>query len=392
MGSSIKIILNDMKTKNCKTIYRLLLLFSLSFFISCNEKEENVASVINDNITTGNPLELTVSSENVTLNQDNWDKEAVSFTWKPGRSRGENRGLTYLFKMDVAGKNFTTSIPTEEIWEEEIHNGIYTKTYTNKQLNDLISQQWKDYLGGEIKLSVKVIAKVISNDKYVKPDYSTLDFSVKSYVPSSVPLFLIGDATPAQWELSSAISMTEVENGDMYKWRGNLVNGGFKFLFSRESWLPSYNKGENSNTIVKRTSEDEPDNLFPVQLKGTYSLVLHRYENRIDYQPVKFPKIFFVGDPTGWAFQEMDWNPDHPDTFETTLTLGEGTFKFLTDADWSAPVFKPTLENASIYHSEAQFTSEYHPDWKWKVNAEDVGLYKISLDTRNLKMAVKKLN
>lgn len=168
MGSSIKIILNDMKTKNCKTIYRLLLLFSLSFFISCNEKEENVASVINDNITTGNPLELTVSSENVTLNQDNWDKEAVSFTWKPGRSRGENRGLTYLFKMDVAGKNFTTSIPTEEIWEEEIHNGIYTKTYTNKQLNDLISQQWKDYLGGEIKLSVRVIAKVISNDKLCK--------------------------------------------------------------------------------------------------------------------------------------------------------------------------------------------------------------------------------
>ena len=359
---------------------------------SCNEKEENVTSVINDNITTGNPLELTVSSENVTLNQDNWDKEAVSFTWKPGRSRGENRRLTYLFKMDVAGKNFTTSIPTEEIWEEEINNGGYTKSYTHKQLNDLISKNWKEYLGGEINLSVRVIAKVISNDKYVKPDYSTLDFSVKSYIPSSVPLFLIGDATPAQWELSSAISMTEVENGDVYKWRGYLVNGRFKFLFSRESWLPSYNKGENGNTIVKRTSEDEPDNLFPIQLEGTYSLVLHRYENRIDYQPVKFPKIFFVGDATGWAFQEMDWSLDHPDIFETKLTLREGTFKFLDDADWGANVFKPTMENAPPSHTEVNYTSEYHPDWKWKVNAEDVGLYKISLDTRNLKMTVKKLN
>lgn len=386
-----------MKTKNCKTIYSLLLLFSLSFLISCNEKDENITSVINDNITTGNPLELTVSSENVTLNQDNWDKEAVSFTWKPGRSRGENRGLTYLFKMDVAGKNFTTSIPTEEIWEEEINNGVYTKSYTHKQLNDLISKQWGNYLGGEIKLSARVIAKVISEDKYVKPDYSTLDFSVKSYVPSSVPLFLIGDATPAHWELSLAIPMIEVINGDLYKWRGNLVNGGFKFLFSRDSWLPSYNKGENSNTIVKRTSEDEPDNLFKISVWGiggnkAYSIVLHRYENRIDYQPVKFPKIFFVGDATGWVFQEMDWNPDHPDTFEITLTLGEGTFKFLADADWSAPVFKPTLADAPIYYSETQFTSEYHPDWKWKVNAQDVGLYKISLDTRNLKMTVKKLN
>ena len=93
-----------MKTKKCKTIYRLLLLFSLSFFISCNEKEENVTSVINDNITTGNPLELTVSSENVTLNQDNWNKEAVFFTWKLGRSQDKNRRLTYLFKMDVTHK------------------------------------------------------------------------------------------------------------------------------------------------------------------------------------------------------------------------------------------------------------------------------------------------
>ncbi|MDD2245852.1 MAG: SusF/SusE family outer membrane protein [Proteiniphilum sp.] len=386
-----------MKTKNCKTIYRLLLLFSLSFFISCNEKEENVTSVINDNITTGNPLELTVSSENVTLNQDNWDKEAVSFTWKPGRSRGENRGLTYLFKMDVAGKNFTTSIPTEEIWEEEINNGVYTKSYTHKQLNDLISKQWGNYLGGEIKLSARVIAKVISKDKYVKPDYSTLDFSVKSYVPSSVPLFLIGDATPAHWELSSAIPMIEVINGDLYKWRGNLVNGEFKFLFSRESWLPSYNKGENSNTIVKRTSEDEPDDLFKIfglgyEKSKPYSIVIHRYENRIDFSQVRFPKIIFVGDATGWSFQEMDWNPEEPDVFETTLMLGEGTFKFLDDADWGANIFKPTMENAPLSHTEVNYTSEYHPDWKWMVRAEDVGLYKISLDTRNLKMTVKKLN
>lgn len=391
MGSSIKIILNDMKTKNCKTIYRLLLLFSLSFFISCNEKEENVASVINDNITTGNPLELTVSSENVTLNQDNWDKEAVSFTWKPGRSRGENRGLTYLFKMDVAGKNFTTPIPTEEIWEEEIHNGIYTKTYTNKQLNDLISQQWKDYLGGEIKLSVRVIAKVISNDKYVKPDYSTLDFSVKSYVPSSVPLFLIGDATPAQWELSSAISMTEVENGDVYKWRGSLTSGGFKFLFSKDSWLPSYNKGENSNTIVKRTSEDEPDNLFPVQLEGTYSVVLHRYENRIDWQKIKYMSVFFVGDPSAWNFQEMDWAPDNPDVFVLTTKL-YGTFKFKSRPDWGSSPFRPINTEGSILTDTEQIQTEMWPDSNWKVKESEEGEYRISLDTKNLKVEFRKLN
>ena len=151
-------------------------------------------------------------------------------------------------------------------------------------------------------------------------------------------------------------------------------------------------RGEDNNTIVKRTSEADPDLLFQIENEETYSIVLHRYENRIDYQSEIFPKIIFVGDATGWAFHEKDWNPDHPDTFETTLTLGEGTFKFLTDADWGASVFKPTMENAPINHSDVHFTSEYHPDWKWKVKAEDVGLYKISLDTRNLKMTAKKLD
>ncbi len=378
--------------KRCIYSY-FLFLFPLFVFINgCQENNDlQQTTVVNDNITTENPLDLQASSNLIELSQDLWDKEAVIFTWKEGRNRGENHTLTYLFKMDISGRDFITAIPTEEIGIESMKNGIYSKSFTHKQLNDIIARNWKNFLGGEIKLDVRVIAKVYSEDRFVKPDYSTITFGVKSYLPSSVPLFLVGSAIPGGGDLTTAIPMDEVEFGDIYKWRGNLNAGSFKILFNKDSWLPSYNKGLDEHTTILRTEETQPDDRFLVNTPDVYSLVFHRYDNWITLQKAKFQNVYYTGAGNDWSFQEMDWDYNNPDVFFLITKLPAGLFKFSYLKNWDNDFFMPIENNASITNIQnVEFRKT--PDAYWKVNENEVGMYKIILDTKKLTIEFKKLN
>lgn len=118
-----------------------------------------------------------------------------------------------------------------------------------------------------MKIQARVVAKVIG-PKFVYPEISIITLEVKSYVPAPETLFLTGDATPAGTDLSKAIKMTEVEAGNVYQWQGVLKPGNFKFISILGESLPSLNKGAGDNTLVNRTLDSEPDNMFGI-LKNT---------------------------------------------------------------------------------------------------------------------------
>lgn len=376
-----------MKTINLKFILKITTLLFIISIVSCND--DSIDLPIYDNITEGNPLKLEVSEDSIVLNQAYANEQALLFTWEDGRERSPDSELTYFFKLDIANNNFESSIVTEEM-----PDGIYFKSYTAKELNDLIENHWKKPLGENIELSARVIAKVSSEDKYRKPDYSTVSFTVKSYTHEANPLFIVGDATSAGWNTEKALMMNEVEAKRVYSWRGSMSAGNFKFLQQLGEMIPSFNKGSDNNTFVERTSKDQPDDLFTIEESGLYTLILHRHTKKISYKKVEFQNVYYVGSaaPTGWGnFIEMNWKINQPNIFETTLNLSAGEIKFTVEKNYNSPTFRPLKPDASIV-DDLNIQVMMDPDWKWKVKPEEAGKYKITLDTESLRIEFKRLD
>ena len=83
-----------------------------------------------------------------------------------------------------------------------------------------------------------------------------------------------GTATTGGTDLNAAEKITELSNGRLYNWRGQLKQGGFKFITTLGQALPSYNKGADNSSVVKRTSETEADDLFQINEAGLYYIYL----------------------------------------------------------------------------------------------------------------------
>lgn len=375
-----------MRTNNSKFYISIITVCFAVLFTAC--EQDDYEGLGDANIIVGNPLKLEVSKDTIVLDQDYNDEQAILFTWEAGRERGANSSLTYLFKLDVANSNFTTALSTEEMPE-----GVFYKSFTTKELNDLIESHWEEPLGENIEFSARVIAKVNSEDKFLKPDYSTLNFVIKSYAHQPYPLFLTGDATVEGWDLGRAIMLEEMESKNKYRWRGPLKNGSFKLLHQSGKEIPSFNKGEDDNTLVLRDSEAQSDNLFTIGEEGIYSIVVYRRSMKIVYKESAYQHVFLRGSATsmGWgSYMPLDWNIERPDIFEITTELKAGELKFETEEQSWCPTFRPLVANGSI-NNDLDLQVAYSPDFKWKVNEDEAGTYKIILDTKSLRVKFEKL-
>jgi hypothetical protein len=210
-----------------------------------------------------------------------------------------------------------------------------------------------------------------------------------------VPLYLAGTANPG----TNPIPLTETVNGRQYEWGGNLNQGAFKFLYDPENDLPSLNKGADNTTLVQRTNASEPDNLFSADNTGLYNISIDRKNMKISYKYFYyyFEHVYFVGDavPAGWSPEgavELTWN-DGLFVYEGPLTGdgdGEDAFKILTARGWGGYNLRPVIEWAPITDNRLQAV-DGGPDLKWKVQPEESGYYRITLDLTAMTINFEKL-
>lgn len=83
-------------------------------------------------------------------------------------------------------------------------------------------------------------------------------------------------------------------------------------------------------------------------------------------------------------------NPANPNVFTLEIELKEGEFKIPSEKNWSAATFRPMVDNGSIKDKEVQVYFG-DPDSKWKVNADEVGKYRITLDVNKMEITFDKL-
>lgn len=163
--------------KTCN-LFVILVLIPFFCMASCSKDENNDGDDDGGGGQQGDPLEIKAStSSSVNLSQSRENEVAVTFTWNKGANAANNANVVYTFELDIADNNFISSIPAEQINE-----GVFSKSFTVKELNKLIIDYWKIHQTSAVALDARITAKVISGS-YVKPETSTVRVNVRSYTP-----------------------------------------------------------------------------------------------------------------------------------------------------------------------------------------------------------------
>lgn len=104
-------------------------------------------------------------------------------------------------------------------------------------------------------------------------------------------VYMIGNATPAAWDINSAIPMTPSPgNADEFTWEGSLVAGEVKFptakSWSSDTFMASANGQSITNNKAVLTLNGSPDQkwLLSDADAGNYKITLNTKEQTVTFQ------------------------------------------------------------------------------------------------------------
>jgi len=358
-------------------IYFLAVAMSAVFLTACNDNEieYNKGEEL---------LALTLSKTAIELDVRHPDSEALTFSWTTGTNAGTNAAIDYLLQIDRQGNQFQGGLSIE------LGRRIYTRKYTFAQLNEILLGDFNASPNETISLEARVVA-LVASEKASDQISEVVSFTASAYQPVSATLYMIGSATPGGWSLGDATAMNSISGkAGGFVVSTELVEGTFKFVTTKDDFLPSYNRDANSAELrlMYRQSNDEPDEQFAIALSGRYRITVNIIDLTIGIEELelvalpRYNNMYFVGDFTGWSFVEMVKDPFNPFLFRYGAILnggGDRDFKFGTSpGNWSG-MLHPTIPKAPMTHTAAMFDDT--GDYKWELTPEQNNkAYKIVID------------
>ncbi len=246
------------------------------------------------------------------------------------------------------------------------------------------------------------------NNCTLKATYSRIDVQ---------GLYLIGAATPGNWEVADATPMTsDADNNKIYTWEGDLKVGEFKILTDLTEGYDGLTLHPlAANTPIGKDKIDNApfacykggdDNKWNVAVAGTYRLTFNcedctmssEFVKETEYQwpdvtPIETETLYLIGVVCGW---NKDNAPACTKAAEGNVFVYEGqmpagTFRATTTKTWGTHI-RPKVNNCPI-GSEAyagDFTYVDEPDFNWDV--KEAGNYRLTFDLDNWTINTERLD
>ncbi len=362
-----------------------MLLFSGIALNSCREEFDIV-------ISEGEAVSLSVSDADVILNQKTSGSTALSFNWTRGTNKKTGSSISYTLEIDQSGNNFSTSLSFD------MGKGVFEQSFTGKNLNDLIVETWGIAAGSAIALEARVIA-LISNET-VKDDISeVISLSITTYAPVSKTLYFMGNAAPNGWDASKATPMIpDPDDPTTFTFQGDLNPGQLKFITVLGTFLPSYQKGEDENSLLYRTDDSQANVNFEIAEQGKYNIRMNLVDLSISIELVKGPGydvlyIFGSATPGGWDIEnalEMLPNPDDLFKFNFDGVLSPGEFKIAVnkDPDLGQDMFMRDPDDSSKVYLHKGGDPD---DSNWGVSEENIHSIELNLSNYTISIEPTKL-
>lgn len=243
---------------------------------SCTEKESG-----NDNNgpsgKKNTPIVLTADTAAPEMTTETQQDEVLTLSWNATTNMGTGARIEYTVLVDLKDGSF------ENAYEVAVSGT--EKAFTAGELNTILMEEFGYEADEVVEVDMCVLA-TIKNDAVEDVISNTVSVTLTTFTPKSTDLYLIGNATTANWDLAYAIKMTPVEGEDGgFTWSGELNAGEFKFIVWNTSWEPSYGPAEEEGKLYFRehvkedpndeTSADTYDPKFRVNDPGKYKITVN---------------------------------------------------------------------------------------------------------------------
>ena len=296
-----------------KIIYKLTYLTALFAFIySCDDVER---VYYNDAAETV----LSLSDDNLVLNEENADNEVLTLTWTEP-DFGFSAAALYSVQIDVQGGDFSNPQIISV-------GGAFDKTFTVEELNaKLLSLSMLPNEEGvasfRIKATLSEYQEIYSNtvNITVTPYSSLLDLSTS--------LGVVGSATPGGWGNENILDLPfyTTATTNVYVAYVTLRNGEIKF--------------RNNNDWSENWGDDGADGTLD-SYGANIAVSAGTYKIEVNFSSMTYTMEEYswgiVGSATtnGWGGPDMMFHYNSfQDDWRTVVTLGDGEVKFRFNNDW----------------------------------------------------------
>lgn len=363
-----------MKNKITKLRFKLFTVLSvlLLAFTACETEVQN-------DIRLAGPLTASANKTDIMLNQKNIKDEVLKIEWTTGSNNGTGASISYQLEIDLMSNNFSKSLILE------IGKGVYSKSFTVGELNDLLVNKWSCTPENSAVLQARVISTIYS-DPTSQEISQTVTIAVTPYNAVSQTLYLYGTASPKGENLNNALSLTPQSNPTVFVYQGQLNKGQLKFITNLGSELPSYNMGSDASTIVLRTNDSESNKMFDIESDDVYKITVSLLDLTVSIEKINYPPydaIYMVGSaaPNGWDISKatpLVQNNDNPFifTYQGVMQAGEFKFPVNTNSDWGQDMYM-MVDNTQMYLHHGGDSD----DNKWTIAKK--GYYNITLNLQD---------
>ena len=328
-----------------RSIINLILIAATgSIFFSACEKAESLPLYGNGAAAT-----LTASSANIAPPAADSSKTVLTLNWTSPNYATSPDNVKFLIQIDSTGKNFANSFTREVI-------GSLSSSFIGKELNSILLG--KGYAFNiAVDMDVRIISSYANNNERIisnvlKIKMTPYKIPPKVALPSSLRLFIVGDATAGGWNNPVPVPSQELVRLDETTWGGVFqLTGGRHYLMLpvNGDWGNKFSVANNSIAGLNSGGDfgfNLNDNFPGPATSGLYRIIL-------DFQQGKFTvtsyagalpnNLFIVGDATagGWnnpvPVPSQQLTRLNSSVFELTLPLIGGRHYLLlpVNGDWS---------------------------------------------------------
>lgn len=315
----------------------------LFFVASCDKAE------ILPYYTNGTAPMLTVSATTIAPAPADSNNTALTLNWTFPNYATDSANIKYVIEIDSTGKGFSKATSKTVI-------GNLSTSFKAKELNSILLAYGYAF-NVPVDMEVRVKSSYANNNEQyssniVKVKMTPYKIPPKIALPSSLKLFIVGDATAGGWNNPVPVPSQELVRLDETTWGGVFqLTGGKQYLLLpvNGDWSHKYSVANNSVAGLNAGGDfgyDLSDNFPGPSTTGLYKIIVDFQTGKFavtSYSGVLPSNLFIVGDATagGWnnpvPVPSQQFTRLNSSVFEITLPLTGGKqYLFLpVNGDWS---------------------------------------------------------
>ena len=354
------------------------------FFTSCEK------AAILPLYGSGTAAVLSASSVNVAPIPADSSKTALTLNWTAPNHATKPESIKYVVEIDSTGKNFANA---------------YTRIVTGELNTSFIAKELNTFLLGKgyafnvaVDMDVRVTSSYANNNERIRSNVLKIKMTPykippKVALPTSLKLFIVGDATQGGWNNPVPVPSQELARLDETTWGGVFqLNGSKHYLLLpvNGDWSNKFAVANNSVAGLNSGGDfgfNLNDNFPGPAAAGFYTIIVDFQQGKFTVTPYTgtlATNLFIVGDatPGGWnnpvPVPSQQLTRLNSSIFEITIALNGGKQYLLlpVNGSWSN---KYAVANNSIPGLSAGGVFGYNLNDNFPGPAAS-GTYKISVN------------